>query len=714
MSMLKKYEKAEKLMPWNTKKLALNIEPEVEFGDGVLNYAEEYFENDEKKKKYYSLNLNDLKISEVTKEKENAEKEEYHEEYTSVSYTKDKKFGLFVKNYNLYLLKGKKKYKLTRDGSKNNTYAEIIYQRVFYTKYLKNNKHISVLYSPDQKNALIINTKKENIGKLNVTQTFNKDSFEPMRPKTYEYDDWFIYENARFESRYLLLNLETLEFKSLNFVQENPVMVEYSSMWTDDSKGIYHFVERRDHKRKELYYTDLTTFKTTLKAFEETETFFFDESILGPISPKFSGTYYLLKDSILWWSNKDDNGAIYLIDNKTKTLAKRITDLNIYVSQILNVDEETNKLYFMASKFEDFDEPYYNALCVLDLNSGKFTRLTNENMFHRVIMSGDAKYYLDIMSKVDTPQTTILRKSDNSFEQIILKADTTKLYEAGYVNPIPFKVYNDTIKDYLYGVIVLPSDYNPSKKYPVIDYVYGGMQIVNTPKEFSAWGSIEGRECFGGLEGFSQLGFIGVVIDGPGTPFRGKKFHDISYQNMGQCSGLFSHPEVIEKLSETYKGMDLDKVGIWGNSAGGYATVRALSIRPDFYKVGVSSAGDHDNQIYSASWAERFNGPYDKEIYKKQDSARIIGNLEGKLLLVHGLLDDNVNPSQTFRLIEFLEKANKDYDLVVLPDTDHNVPANPYFLRRRFDYFVKNLLGVEPPKNYKFDHVYFNYDQIKD
>ncbi len=715
MSMLKKYEDAFKLMPWNTRKLATNIEPTVHFEGDTLHYIEEYFKKDEilTKSHYFDL-VNKKEIKKDEEEEKSLGSEEYHEDFSNTKYTKDKKYGLYVKDYNLYLVCDNKDYQLTFDGSSVNTYAQIIYQRVFYTKYLENNESISVLYSNDSKKALIINSKKENVGKLNVTQAFNKNSFSPMRPKTYEYEDWFIYENAKFESKYLLLDLETREFNELDFKQSQPVMIEFSSMWSKDNSKIYHFVESRDHKKKELYCTDITSLKTSRLAYEETDTFFFDESILGPISPKFRGAYYLYNDDIIWWSNKEDNGALYLIDKKTKTLGKRLTDLSIYVSQILNIDSKEHKLYFMASKFSDFSEPYYNALCVLDLDTLEYKRLTSENMFHKVTMSEDAKFYVDIMSTVDTPQTTVLRSSDNSFEKILLKADTKRLYKAGFINPIPFKVYDDSIKDYLYGIIVLPKNYDENKKYPVIDYVYGGMQIVNAPKEFSAWGSIYGRECFGGLEGFAKLGFIGVVIDGPGTPFRGKKFHDISYQNMGECSGLFYHPEVITKLSETYKGIDLTRVGIWGNSAGGYATVRALSLRPDFYKVGVSSAGDHDNQIYSASWAERFNGPYDKEIYKKQDSARIIKTLEGKLLLAHGLLDDNVNPNQTFRLIEFLEKANRDYDLVVLPDTDHNVPANPYFLRRRFDYFVKNLMHVEPPKNFTFDHEFFNYDKISD
>lgn len=712
MNMLKRYENMEKLMPWNTKKMVLNLKPYVKFEGDNLVYSKEYFYKGEVKKAYYSLDLKTYNTKKVKKDFK-FEKEEYHEGLTEKKYSPNKEYAIFVKDYNVFVETKKGVFQITKDGSKENTYAKMPYQRVFYNKYLKNNEVCSAVFSSDSKYVLFVNTKSENVKTLTVTQNFNKDSFEPFRPVTYEYEDHFIFENASFVSKLLVLELDTLKLKELDKSFDNMIVPEFSIMFDKENKGVYHMYENRSHNKKELFYSLLDDLSTKLCAYETTDTFFFDESMTGPVSPMFRGAYYLCNDEIIFWSNKEDNGAMYFIDKDTKTLGRRITDLSYYVTQILNVDEQNQKIYFVASKFSDFSEPYYNALCSIKFDGSGFCRLTNEDCMHNFVLSDDSKFFVDTYSNVYTAPKTVLRSTDLTINYDIVEADISKLLKNGYIMPKPFKVFNKEINDYLYGIIVLPDNYNPNKKYPVIDYVYGGMQIVNTPKSFSAFGDIEGRECFGGLEGFAKLGFIGVVIDGPGTPFRGKKFHDISYQHMGDCSGLFYHPSVIEELSKTYTGIDLTRVGIWGNSAGGYATVRALSLRPDFYKVGVSSAGDHDNQIYSASWAERFNGPYDKDIYKKQDSARIINGLEGKLLLVHGLLDDNVNPSQTFRLIEFLEKANKDYDFIVLPDTDHNVPANPYFLRRRFDYFVTHLMHEVSPSNFKFNHKYFDYEGTK-
>lgn len=247
--------------------------------------------------------------------------------------------------------------------------------------------------------------------------------------------------------------------------------------------------------------------------------------------------------------------------------------------------------------------------------------------------------------------------------------------------------------------MVKPTDFDPDKTYPVIDYIYGGAQLYNVPRDFT-WDNSMNREVMGGLQEFAQLGFVGITIDGRGIPGRGKAFHNHSYKKLHGCAGLEDHVACVDELKEKFPFMDMDRVGMWGNSGGGYGTVSAMLLYPDFYKVGVASSGNYDQRMYEHSWTERYNGLYDPEVYELGDITRLAENLKGKLLLAYGAMDDNVTMSQTLRLCDELNKYNKDYDLMVLPRMNHNVPSDLYFIRRKMDFFVKHLLGEEPPKEF--------------
>ena len=291
--------------------------------------------------------------------------------------------------------------------------------------------------------------------------------------------------------------------------------------------------------------------------------------------------------------------------------------------------------------------------------------------------------------------------SDGTKLHELVKADITDLMGRGYVLPERFDVTASDGKTKLYGILVKPAEFDPQKTYPFIDYIYGGMQCTNVPKSFTWKGNIAGREMMGGLEEFAQLGFAGIILDGLGTPMRGKKIHEISYENIHGCAGLKDHVYCLKQLKEKYPFLDLDRAGMWGNSGGGCATSRAMLEYPGVYKVGVSSAGNHDQRMYNESWTEHYYGSYNKDIYLKGDNTALAANLIGKLFIVHGAVDDNVAMSQSIRLIDALIKEDKDFDFLILPRTDHNVPANPYFIRKKLDYFVQYLLEKEPPA-YRF------------
>jgi dipeptidyl aminopeptidase/acylaminoacyl peptidase len=271
----------------------------------------------------------------------------------------------------------------------------------------------------------------------------------------------------------------------------------------------------------------------------------------------------------------------------------------------------------------------------------------------------------------------------------------------------------------LYGLIVRPTTFDPAKTYPVIDSIYPGPQIIKTPKRFV--GSIDqfgiGRQFFWHDQALAELGFIVITIDGQGTPYRSKAFMDVAAgEKFGEAGGLADHVVGLRQLAARDPSLDLSRVGIYGHSGGGYASARAILQFPDFYTVAVSSAGNHDQHGYTASWGERYIGLPHGDNYRDQSNFHLAGDLRGKLLLAYGGLDDNVPPALTLQLIDALIQANKDFDLLVLPHCDHSfvdfregreqyelgpgLRTDPYFVRRRWDYFVRHLLGAEPPREF--------------
>jgi dipeptidyl-peptidase-4 len=248
----------------------------------------------------------------------------------------------------------------------------------------------------------------------------------------------------------------------------------------------------------------------------------------------------------------------------------------------------------------------------------------------------------------------------------------------------------------VYGTIHLPSTFDPRRKYPVLDSEYPGPQVIKVPKEYQSGSSVQA---------IAELGFAVVQIDGLGKPFRSKAIHDAAYANLGDTGGLEDHVAVLRQLVKQHPYLDLDRVGIYGHSGGGFGSARGLLLFPDFYKVAVSSAGNHDQLGYFFGWGEKYQGMVNGRNYDNQDTSLLAANLRGKLLLAWGDMDDNVHPSLTIRLIDALIKANKTFDLLVMPNRNHSFSSDPYFNRRRWDYFVEHLLGEKPPAGFVIPKV---------
>jgi dipeptidyl aminopeptidase/acylaminoacyl peptidase len=277
-------------------------------------------------------------------------------------------------------------------------------------------------------------------------------------------------------------------------------------------------------------------------------------------------------------------------------------------------------------------------------------------------------------------------------------ADISKLTAAGWQPPQPITVKARDGNTDLYGLMYKPTRLDPSTRYPIVNHIYPGPQTGSVgSRTFSA--------ARGDAQALAELGFVVVEIDGMGTPWRSKKFHDAYYANMGDNT-LPDQVAGMKDLAARFPWIDLDRAGIYGHSGGGYATADAMFRFPDFFKVGISEAGNHDNRSYEDDWAEKWQGLLRTNAdgttnYDNQANQLVAKNLKGKLLLAHGTMDSNVPPYSTLLVVDELIKANKDFDLLMLPNRGHGFANEPYMVRRRWDYFVRNLLGAEPPHEYQ-------------
>lgn len=466
------------------------------------------------------------------------------------------------------------------------------------------------------------------------------------------------------------------------------------NIWSADSQSLAFVSSSRDHKIAKLRLVDPMTGVVKELHKEEVETQY--ESGQGAINWK----YLPESNEFIWYSEKSNWGHLYLYDLATGKLKNQITSGDWVVTRVSRVDKEKRQIYFHANGRESGRDPYFSHFYKVDFNGKNLKLLTPELGHHSISASPDQKYFIDNYSQMDVPNVAELRDMNGKLIERLETADISRLKETGWKAPIPITVRSDDDRFDLYGVMFTPKDLDPNKKYPVINYIYPGPQ-----------GGSVGRRSFSASrrdnQALAELGFVVVLIDGSCNPGRSKDFHDACYGNMAENT-LPDQISGLKQLAKKYPYMDLDKVGIWGHSGGGFATASALFKYPDFYDVGIAESGNHDNRNYEDDWGERYNGLLEKtedgkDNYDDQANQMYAGNLKGKLMLAHGGMDDNVPPYNTYLVVDALNKANKDYDLVIFPNARHGFGADRnYMMRKRWDYFVKHLQGKQPPKEYEF------------
>jgi dipeptidyl aminopeptidase/acylaminoacyl peptidase len=463
--------------------------------------------------------------------------------------------------------------------------------------------------------------------------------------------------------------------------------------WYPDGSHLAFVSTSRDHKHEVLRIADAAT-GAIRDVLEETAKTQFESG-----NGRVNWHVLAASNEVIWFSERDDWGQLYLYDLSNGKLTRQITTGAGNVTQLLRIDEKARTLYFAGVGKESGRDPYFRHFYRIGMDGKGLTLLTPENADHDVSLSPSGKYFADAYSTPDVPPTAVVRDANGKLLVTVEKADISRLLATGWKPPVPITVKARDGKTDLYGLMFVPTSVDSNKKYPIINHIYPGPQT----------GSVGGRSfnpARGDAQALAELGFVVVELDGMGTPWRSKSFHDFYYANMGDNT-LPDQVAGMKELALRHKWIDIDRAGIYGHSGGGFATADAMFRYPDFFKVGISESGNHDNREYEDDWGERYqglltSGPNGGTNYDDQANQNLAKNLKGKLLLAHGTLDNNVPPNNTLLVVDALIKANKDFDLLMLPNQAHGYGnESNYMTRRRWDYFVKNLLGAEPPKEYE-------------
>jgi dipeptidyl aminopeptidase/acylaminoacyl peptidase len=462
--------------------------------------------------------------------------------------------------------------------------------------------------------------------------------------------------------------------------------------WAPDSSSLAFVSTSRDHKLAELRVADLQTGAVRDVMHEIVGTFY--ESGNG----RANWRYLPASSEVVWFSQRDNWGHLYLYDLDSGRLKRQITAGEGNVTQLVHVDEAKRLLYFAGVGREHGRDPYFRHFYRIGMDGQGLTLLTLEDADHDVSLSPRGPYFVDTRATPDTPPVSVLRDFDGNVVMLLERADVSKLTASGWQPPMRITVKaRDGVTD-LYGLLYRPTTFDPSRKYPIINNIYPGPQTGSVgSRQFSA--------SRGDTQALAELGFIVVQIDGMGTPWRSKRFHEAYYGNMGDNT-LPDQVAAMKELAARFPWIDLDRAGIYGHSGGGFATAGAMFRYPEFFKVGVSQAGNHDNRSYEDDWGEKWQGLLENQSggttnYDNQANQLVAHQLQGKLLLAHGTMDSNVPAINTLLVVDALIKANKDFDLIMFPNRGHGFGSEPYMVRRRWDYFVSHLMAAVPPKGYE-------------
>lgn len=612
---------------------------------------------------------------------------------TEISSPDNKKVA-FIRDWNLWVreVESGEEIQLTQDGAKDFGYA------TDNAGWRKSDRPI-ILWSPDSKKIATFKQDQRHVSSMYLVTT------KVGAPELKEWKYPLPEDGQVIMIQRVIIDTETKKIIPLD-VPADPrrgtLCDDIScsggfddNQWSADSRQLAFVSTTRDHKTAKFRIADAQTGKVR-EVFQETVTTQY-ESGRGVINWKWLPE----SNEILWYSERDDWGHMYLYDAVSGKLKNQITKGDFVVTQVIHVDQAERTIYFMANGYNKNENPYFSHFYSIDFAGRKFRELTPEEGNHRVSFSYNHPYFVDNYSQPNVPNIAKLKDLKGKTISILEEQDISELKQSGWQPPTPIKVKSRDGRWDLYGLMYTPTNMVEGRKYPVVNYIYPGPQGGS----IGYWGFVPSRSDHQAL---AELGFVVIAIEGTCNPGRSKSFHDVCYGNMADNT-LEDQIAGIEQVADKHGFLDLDRVGIWGHSGGGFATAAAMFRYPDFYKVGVSQSGNHDNRNYEDDWGERYIGlltvdSTGKSNYEDQANQNFAKNLKGKLMLAHGGLDDNVPPYNTYLVVDALIKANKDFDLIVFPNARHGYGRDSYYMmRRRWDYFVEHLQGSSPAPNFIID-----------
>ena len=573
----------------------------------------------------------------------------------------EKKWETFIRNYNVWVrsLETKEEIQLSWDGNEGNYYT-----------------YESLLWSPDSKKLAACRLRP---GLHRKIQYVNSSPADQLQPEYFTLGYTKPGDPLDIQQPVLLQVESKKQINIDNSLFTSPFELS-DFAWRKDSRAFTFEYNQRGHQIYRVIEVDGTTGQAHAVISEECATFFC-----------YSGKKFRhdLDDGreIVWMSERDGWNHLYLYDGQTGQVKNQITTGEWVVRSVERVDEERRQVWFLASGMYPGKDPYFLHLCRVNLDGSGLEIFTEAEANHAVSLSSDLKYYVDLYSRVDLPPAMQLKRTED--KKVIMeleKVDIAGLTRAGWHSPEVFVAKGREGKTDIWGIIIRPTNFDPKKKYPVVEFIYAGPHSSFVPKSFFAWNQ---------MMSLAELGFIVVQIDGMGTSNRSKVFHDVCWKNIkdaGFPDRILWHRAVAKK----YPYYDISRVGIYGTSAGGQNAMAALLFHPEFYKVGFAAAGCHDNRMDKIWWNEQWMGwPLGPE-YEASSNTVNAGRLKGRLMVLVPELDTNVDPATTYQVVNALIKAGKDFELVVIPGANHG-SGGAFGERKRNDFFVKHLLRVEPP-----------------
>jgi dipeptidyl aminopeptidase/acylaminoacyl peptidase len=587
----------------------------------------------------------------------------------------DGRWVAIIQNYNLAVkpAQGGKPIMLSGDGTEGDAY-----------------ELDSVVWSPDSSRLAAYRVKPGYQRFVHYVESSPEDQLQP-RPWTLQYAKPGDVLDREALSLFQVEPAKQIEVS--HALMPDPYELS-APVWRKDSRAVTIEYNARGHQMFRVIEVNAETGTARAVISEEPKTFYYYNASNDTRS---SGKRfrYDVDDGreVVWMSERDGWNHLYLFDAATGKVKNQVTKGAWPVRHVQKVDEAKRQIWFSAGGMTAGRDPYFLQYYRINFDGSGLTPLTEADADHQVAYSSDMTYFVDTYSRVDVPAVSELRRSaDRSLVAEIEKGDISALVKSGWQAPESFTAKGRDGTTDMWGLIFRPSHFDPARKYAVIENIYAGPHGSHVPKTFSAYSPSQAQ---------AELGFIVVQIDGMGTSNRSKAFHDVAWRNLGDAGfpdRILWHKAVAAK----YPYYDITRVGIFGGSAGGQNSMGALLFHPEFYKVAVSYAGCHDNRMDKIWWNEQWMGYPIGPQYSSSSNVDNAARLQGKLLLVVGELDTNVDPASTMQVVSALIKANKTFDLLVVPGANHGAGRSddnaPYGDRKRFDFFVQHLLGVQPPE----------------